>query len=267
MMTTPPTSHHEIPFGTLAEAGAALAARPYVRRGITVSDRQIRVVLADDHLMVRTALKLMLQRTSPEVVVVGEASSGNEAVAVALRLNPDVVIMDLDMPDGDGEEATRILAATPHAPSVLILTMHSEDDRLLDLLRAGARGFLRKDAADHDLVDGIRVVAGGDFYLRPEVARRLAKSDAPKLDEAHALLAQFDTLSDREKAVLRLTAIGYNGPEIGRKLGITAKTVDTYKQRIEEKLGIMHRTDYVRFALHAGLLMPLTEEQAAPRDA
>jgi DNA-binding NarL/FixJ family response regulator len=260
MLTTHPEPYHDVPFGTLAEAGAALAARPHVRRGITASDHQLRVVLADDHLVIRTALKLMLQRLSPEVVVVGEASSGNEAVAVALRLNPDVVIMDLDMPNGDGEEATRILSAMPHAPAVLILTMHSEDDRLLDLLRAGARGFLRKDAADHDLIDGIRVVASGDYYLRPDVARRLARAAVPKPDEAHALLSQFDLLSDREKAVLRLTAIGYNGPEIGRQLGITAKTVDTYKQRIEEKLGITHRTDYVRFALHAGLLTRVAAE-------
>jgi DNA-binding NarL/FixJ family response regulator len=246
-----PTS---IPTTTLADAGAALASRPHVRRGVMLPDRPLRVLLADDHVVVRTALRVMLQRVAPDVTVVGEASSGNEAVALALRLAPDVVLMDLDMPDGDGEEATRTLTTVAPTTRVLILTMHAEDDRLLDLLRVGARGFLRKDADDHDLVDGIRVVASGDFYVRSVVARRLADSTAPKTDTTHNLLKQYESLSNREQTVLRLVAIGYNGPEIGQQLGITAKTVDTYKQRIEEKLGLTHRTAYVRFALHAGLL-------------
>ena len=244
----------EIPSANLSEAGAALAARPYVRRGVPTPERSLRILLADDHTVVRTALKLMLQRVAPEVTVIGEAASGNEAVTLALRLQPDVVVMDLDMPDGDGEEATRALAATSSSIRVLILTMHAEEDRLLELLRAGARGYLRKDADDHDLVDAIRVVAGGDYYVRPAVARRLAQSELPESDHSRTYLAQYEMLSDREQTVLKLVAIGYNGPEIGRQLGITAKTVDTYKQRIEEKLGLAHRTGYVRFALQAGLL-------------
>jgi DNA-binding NarL/FixJ family response regulator len=244
----------EIPSTNLAEAGAALAARPYVRRGVPTPERPLRVLLADDHTVVRTALRLMLQRVAPEVSVVGEASSGNEAVALAMRMQPDVVLMDLDMPDGDGEEATRALAETSSSIRVLILTMHSEEDRLLDLLRAGARGYLRKDADDHDLVDAIRVVAAGDYYVRPMVSRRLAHTDERDRDHARNYLNQYETLSDREQTVLKLVAIGFNGPEIGRQLGITAKTVDTYKQRIEEKLGFSHRTGYVRFALNAGLL-------------
>jgi DNA-binding NarL/FixJ family response regulator len=242
-----------IPSDSLSEAGAALAARPYVRRGIPTPERNLRVLLVDDHTVVRHALKLMLQRVAPEVTVVGEASSGNEAVVMALQMLPDVVLMDLDMPDGDGEEATRALVATSSI-KVLILTMHSEEDRLLDVLHAGARGYLRKDADDHDLLDAIRVVAAGDFYVRPAVARRLAQSAVPETDHSRTYLAQYESLSDREQTVLRLVAIGYNGPEIGRQLGITAKTVDTYKQRIEEKLGLAHRTAYVRFALQAGLL-------------
>ena len=124
----------------------------------------------------------------------------------------------------------------------------------IDVLHAGARGYLRKDADDHDLLDAIRVVAAGDFYVRPAVARRLAQSAVPDTDHSRTYLTQYESLSDREQTVLRLVAIGYNGPEIGRQLGITAKTVDTYKQRIEEKLGLAHRTAYVRFALQAGLL-------------
>lgn len=244
----------DIPSDSLSGAAAALAARPHVRRGVPAVERGIRVLLADDHIIVRHALKLMLQRAAPEVSIVGEASSGSEAVRLALRLTPDVVLMDLDMPDGDGEDATRALLAASPSMRVLILTMHSEDDHLLPLLRAGARGYLRKDADDSDLVDAIRVVASGDFYVRPAVARRLAEATVPDPSHASTYLSRYETLSDREQTVLRLIALGYNGPEIGRQLGITAKTVDTYKQRIEEKLGINHRTAYVRFALQAGLL-------------
>ena len=212
------------------------------------------MLLADDHTVVRTALGLMLTRLAPDIVIVGEAATGSEAVQLAVRLAPDVVVMDLDMPDGDGEQATRSLATAAPNARVLILTMHAEEDRLLELLRAGARGYLRKDANDHELLDGIRVVASGDYYVRPAIARRLAESAIAFSDHTRETLEQYETLSDREQTVLRLVAIGYNGPEIGRQLGITAKTVDTYKQRIEEKLGIAHRTGYVRFALRAGLL-------------
>ncbi|MEO7771559.1 MAG: response regulator transcription factor [Gemmatimonadaceae bacterium] len=246
----------EIPAVTLASAGSALSSRPYVRRGVTTSDRMLRVLLVDDHVVMRHAIRLMLQRSAPDVNVVGEASSGHEAVAAAMRLMPDIVIMDLDMPDGDGEEATRALHQALPATRVLILTMHEEEERLLRLLRAGARGYLVKDAEDHELLDAIRVVAAGDVFVRPAVARRLAAitGEANAAAPANPHLTQFERLSDREKTVLRLVAVGYNGPEIGRQLGITAKTVDTYKQRIEEKLGISHRTGYVRFALMAGLL-------------
>ncbi len=244
----------EVPTRTLAEAGAALAARPHVRRGVSPVHGQVRLLLVDDHVVLRSALKFMLQRVAPDITIVGEASSGNEAVTVAQRLLPDVILMDLDMPNGDGAEATRALATLAPQCKVLIFSMHSEEECLLRVLDAGARGYVRKDADDHDLVDGIHVVAAGDFYVRPSVARRLAASVVERVDQEHELLEQYERLSNREQSVLRLTAIGYNGPEIGSQLGITAKTVDTYKQRIEEKLGIAHRTGYVRFALNAGLL-------------
>jgi DNA-binding NarL/FixJ family response regulator len=249
-----PDSPVEIPSSSLADAGSALVARPYVRRGVPSPDRILRVLLVDDHVVVRHALKLMLQRTAPDVLIVGEASTGHEALSAALRLTPDVVLMDLDMPDGDGEEATRALHDAVPTSRVLILTMHEEEERLLSVLRAGARGYLSKEAEDEDLVNAIRVVAAGDVFVRPAVARRLAATTGEVPEEVNPHLAEFARLSDREQTVLKLVAMGYNGPEIGRQLGITAKTVDTYKQRIEEKLGISHRTGYVRFALRAGLL-------------
>jgi DNA-binding NarL/FixJ family response regulator len=237
----------------LTEVSAALAARPYARRGVSRTGELVRVVLADDHTLVRAGLKALL-RSVPDIDVVGEAASGEEAVAIATRLRPDVVVMDLNMPHGDGETATRALADQAPEVRVLVLTMHTERERLLPLLQAGARGYLSKDAADRELADAIRAVASGDVYVRPSVARLLA---SPVVAPAHAddtPHARYARLSDREQTVLRMVAEGYTGPEIGRQLGITAKTVDTYKQRIEEKLALTHRTEYVRFAIDAGLL-------------
>jgi len=238
----------------LAEAGATLAARPYARRGVSPTGDPIRVILADDHKLLRQGVKALL-RNAPDIVIVGEASSGDEAVALAERQHPNVVVMDLDMAGGDGATATRTLAREAPSVRVLILTMHNEEERLLPLLSDGARGYLAKNTADTELVDAIRVVASGDIYVRPSVARLLAAQVVQKSDRHTENAAdRFATLSDRERTVLRLVAEGFNGPEIGEQLHITAKTVDTYKQRIEEKIGLSHRTAYVRFAIDAGLL-------------
>ena len=250
MATRPLTT--DIPHDSLASAGAALARRPYVQRGVPVSDEVIRLVLVDDHALVRAGLRALL-RTSRDVDVVGEAENGHEALEVVQRSAPHVVAMDLDMPNGDGAEATRAIAELPNAPHVLVLTMHSEEQRLLPLLEAGASGFLSKDAVDRELVDAIRVVASGEVYVRPQVARRLAATPVARAASPLPGVA-IDTLSDRERTVLQLVAEGFNGPEIGRRLGISPKTVDTYRQRIEEKIGLAHRSEYVRLAITLGLL-------------
>ena len=243
-----------IPHTTLADAGAALAARPYAQRGVATPLREIRVVLADDHTIFRSALKELLRRAAPEVTVVGEASGGDEAVELVQRLRPEIIVMDLDMPRGDGLAATRILVDSDLDVRVLILTMHTEEERLMPLLRAGARGYLAKDVAERELVDAICAVAAGDIYVQPRVARLLAASSTPSVDRSASPRDQFTTLSEREQTVLHLVAEGFNGPEIGVQLGISAKTVDTYKQRIQDKVGLSHRTEYVRFAIDAGLL-------------
>jgi DNA-binding NarL/FixJ family response regulator len=255
--TRPGNVAADVPLDSLTSLGAALADRPYSRRGIGQSAEVIRVLVVDDHVMFREGLKALL-RNAPDVVIAGEASDGEESLRTIERSVPDVVVMDLDMPGGDGASATAAIAAMDRPPKVLILSMHSEEERLIPLLKSGASGFLSKDAAAGELVDAIRAVAAGEIYVRPRVARLLAASMRPTrrrtaADEARAKLA---TLSEREGAVLRHVAEGYTGPEIGRKLGITAKTVDTYKQRIGTKLGLAHRAEYVRFALTAGLLAP-----------
>ena len=255
MTATPIDSHSppDAPHGTLAEVGRDLASRPYARRGVPARIDPIRVILVDDHQLVRAGLKSVLH-ASADITVVGEAAGGDEAVALATRMHPEVVVMDLEMPEGDGLTATRRLRDVAPDIRVLIVTMYEERDRLLGVLKAGARGFLSKSAAERELGEAIRVVASGDVYVRPAVARALADSTETSPHERTDARARLARLSDREQTVVVQTARGFNGPEIGRQLGITAKTVDTYKQRIEEKLGLSHRSEYVRFALEADLL-------------
>jgi len=252
--TIDPASLPPVPHGTLAEVGRDLATRPYARRGVPARIDPIRVVLADDHRLVRAGLRSVLH-ASADISVVGEATGGDEAVALATRVHPEVVVMDLEMPLGDGLTATRRLLEVAPDVRVLIVTMYEEREKLLDALNAGARGFLSKSAADRELAEAIRVVAAGDVYVRPAIARALADGTEVPPPERTDARARLERLSDREQTVVMLTARGFNGPEIGRQLGITAKTVDTYKQRIEEKLGLSHRSEYVRFALEADVLV------------
>ena len=212
----------------------------------------IRVVLADDHTVVRAGLKAVLG-TAKDIDVVGEAKDGREAISLVDRFKPDVVVMDLSMAGMDGTAATKEIVAKGVSTRVLILTMHPEEDYLVPLLEAGAAGYLVKSAADRELVDAVRAVAKGDVYVRPTAARVLAKG-LTKKDPHQVDRERFEKLTERERDVLRLTAQGYSAPEIGERLFISPKTVDTYKQRINEKLGLSHRADYVQFALRLGLL-------------
>jgi DNA-binding NarL/FixJ family response regulator len=222
----------------------------------------IRVILVDDHQIVRSGLKAVLS-TAKDITVVGEGGTGKDALALAERLDPHVIVMDLSMPDMDGLTATRELQKVnasrvqphdePATRRVLVLTMHTEDEHLVALLEAGAGGYLLKSVADRELVDAVRTVAAGDVYVQPTAARALARGLAKRDGNAEER-TRFDKLTDREQVVLKMVAEGYTAPEIGEHLTISPKTVDTYKQRIGEKLGLTHRTDYVKFALKLGLL-------------
>jgi len=212
----------------------------------------IRIVLADDHAVVRAGLKAVLG-TARDMTVVGEASNGLEAVALAERLTPDVIIMDLSMDKMDGTAATREIVKKGLATKVLVLTMHAEEEYLVGLLEAGAAGYLVKSAADRELVDAVRTVARGELFVRPSAARVLAQGLTRK-DPAKAERDRFEKLTERERDVLRLVAQGFSAPEIGERLFISPKTVDTYKQRIHEKMGLSHRAEYVQLAVRLGLL-------------
>jgi DNA-binding NarL/FixJ family response regulator len=212
----------------------------------------IRVILADDHLVVRAGLKALLGATK-DIEVVGEATNGREAIALIQRLAPDVAVMDLDMPQMDGISATRELAKLQLSTRVLILTMHTEEEYLVTLLEAGAAGYLMKNAADRELADAVRAVAAGDSYVQASAARTLARAVSRRAEHADER-EQYEHLSERERGVLVLVAGGYSASEIGEKLFISPKTVETYKQRITEKLHLSHRADYVQFCLRLGLL-------------
>lgn len=217
-----------------------------------MADDVIRVVLADDHAVVRVGLRAVLG-AAKDVEIVGEARTGRDAVNMAQRLSPDVVVMDLDMPDLDGAGALREIVQLGLPCRVLILSMHPEEDRLVPLIQAGAAGYLVKSAADVELVDAIRAVAHGDVYVRGSAARLLART-LNKRDLASEDRQRFEQLTQREQDVLRLVALGYSAPEIGGKLFISPKTVDTYKQRIQEKVGLAHRSEYIQFSLRLGLM-------------
>jgi two-component system, NarL family, response regulator NreC len=212
----------------------------------------ITVVLADDHTVVRAGLKAVLG-TAKDIQVIGEVANGRDAVAMVERMKPDVLVMDLSMEPVDGAEATKQLVAKGLGTKILILTMHSPDEALIPLLESGASGFLQKSVADRELVDAVRAVAHGDTYIQPSAARVLAGGFRKRSEHADER-SKFEKLTDRERDVLRFVASGYTAPEIGEKLFISPKTVDTYKQRITEKLGLSHRSEYVQFALKLGLL-------------
>jgi len=216
----------------------------------------IRVVLVDDHAIVRTGLKAVLA-DAPEIDVVGEASGGNEAVDLLTRIAADVVVMDLSMSDGDGLTATREITATGDGTRVLVLTMHAEEAYLEAVLEAGASGYLGKTDADRDLVEAVHAVARGEIFVQPSAARVLAQG-ARRRDEQATERARYERHTDREREVMRLIAEGYTAPEIGEQLAISPKTVDTYKQRVNDKLGLAHRADYVKLALKLGLLQAPT---------
>jgi two-component system response regulator NreC len=215
-----------------------------------MTDDLIRIILADDHQVLRAGLKALLE-SEPDMKVVGEASTGEEAVEKAKFLKPDVVVMDLSMPGMGGLEATRAIAEAGIA-KVLVLTMHAEEEYLLPVLEAGGSGYVKKTSADMDLTAAIRTVAKDEVFLYPNAARLLLQGFRVRGDkrEDDPLLR----LTERERDVLTMTAEGFSSSEIGEKLFISPKTVDTYRSRIMQKLELTHRSELVRFALNAGLL-------------
>jgi two-component system response regulator NreC len=215
----------------------------------------IRILLADDHPVLRTGLRTLLEQES-DMQVVGEAGDGEEAVALAKRLEPHVIVMDISMPGLDGLEATRQVRNLGLASQVLILTVHAQERYLFPVLKAGAAGYVNKTAADTELISAIRTVAAGGAFLRPSETRRLLEDFVARV-QSGAEQDGYDRLSDREREVLKLTATGFTAREIADQLHLSPKSVETYRARILEKLELHTRADLVRYALRRGLF---TEE-------
>jgi len=207
----------------------------------------IRILLADDHALVRRGFAMILA-AQPDMEVAGEAGNGREAVDLAEKLKPDVVVMDVTMPELNGIEATRrIVEAAPRA-RVLALSMHKDAVYVREILRAGARGYLLKDSADLDLLAAVRAVAKGEGYLSPSV------SDAVLTDYRRHVTDPLDLLTSREREVLQMIAEGKTNKEIATSLNLSVYTVEAHRGRIMEKLNLHSTGELVRFAVRSGLI-------------
>jgi len=210
---------------------------------------RIRVLIADDHAILRGGLKALLQ-SAPDMEVVGEAATGEEALRLVHELRPHVVLMDISMPDMTGLEATEVIKRMYPEIKVIALTVHEHETYLRRMLQVGADGYVVKRAAADELVRAIRTVLRGGVYLHPEVAKNVVGRSDPKMPK----------LSEREWQVLRLIALGYTNQQIAERLALSVKTVETYRSRIADKLGIKTRAEMVKFALQHQLL----EEEPDP---
>jgi len=211
-----------------------------------MSDRGVKILLADDHTIVRQGLKLILA-AHEDLEVVGEAANGREAVELAAKLRPDIVLIDVQMPELNGIEATKKMVAANPRIRILALSMHKESVYVREILRAGARGYILKDAIDTELLTAVRSVAKGDGYISPAVASALDDKAKDSNDPA-------GLLSTREREVLILIADGKTNKEIATKLNLSVYTVDSHRGKIMEKLNLHSAGELVRFAMKNGLV-------------
>lgn len=209
--------------------------------------RKIRILLADDHAVVRQGFRMILA-AQPDIEVVGEAANGRDAVELAEQLRPDVVVMDVAMPELNGIEATRRLASLSPHTRVLALSMHKDSTYVREILRAGARGYLLKDSFDADLLAAVRAIGRGEGYLSPAV------SDAVLSDYRKQVTDPIDLLTSREREVLQMIAEGKTNKEIATILNLSVYTVDAHRGRIMEKLNLHATGELVRFAMRKGLI-------------
>jgi DNA-binding NarL/FixJ family response regulator len=218
------------------------------------TNAEIRVLVVDDQELVRTGFSVILE-TADGITVVGEAANGAEAVAATAALEPDVVLMDIRMPGMDGLQATRAITASGARSKVVILTTFDLDEYVYEALRAGASGFLLKDAPRHDLIAAVRAVAGGDALLAPSVTRRLIEQFARRPPQAVPSPARIASLTPRERDILTLIARGQNNTEIASSLFVSEATVKTHIGHVLSKLDLRDRVQAVILAYEAGIVV------------
>jgi two-component system response regulator NreC len=210
----------------------------------------IRVLIADDHTIVRSGIRLLME-SQADIEVVGEALNGEEAVKMVSDLQPDVVLMDISMPNLDGMEATRRIVEQWSQVKVLVLTMHRAEEYFFEMLKAGASGYILKAAETSELINAVRVVARGEIYLYPSMAQKLVKDYLNLVEGDHE---QDTPLSPREEQILELLVDGYTNSEIADKLVLSASTVHTHRYNIMNKLGLTSRHELIQYARERGLL-------------
>lgn len=213
----------------------------------------IRVLIADDHAVVRAGLRTLIN-AEPGMELVGEATGGEEALAMAGALSPDIVVLDLSMPDLDGLEATRRIKRQKPEVRILILTVHEDEALLREAIRAGASGYIIKHAAEAELVSAIHTVEIGEIYVHPKMIRALLAEPEARKPSAAPGNAPHDALTPREIDVLRLLAQGYTNRQIAEVLSLSVRTVEGHRSNLTEKLGLHSRVELVRYAREHGLL-------------
>jgi DNA-binding NarL/FixJ family response regulator len=220
---------------------------------------QITLVLADDHHVVRQALRTLLE-SEPGFVVVGEASDGLRVADLVARLEPDVLLADLMMPGLNGMEVTRQVRKRCANTRVILLSMHMNEAHVLEALRSGVHGYVRKDATASDLIGAIRAVMAGQLYMSPPFSDQAIDAYRQRAEES--AVDPYERLTAREREVLHLAAEGLGNTEMAARLGISPRTAETHRARVMQKLGLRRLADLVRFALRRGL-MPLDQESAS----
>jgi two-component system, NarL family, response regulator NreC len=213
---------------------------------------QINIVLADDHAVMRTGLRLVLERQA-DFTVIGEASDGREAVALVQREAPDVLVMDIGMPNLNGIEAARQVAAAAPQVAVVILSMHSDEAYVLRALKAGARGYLLKESAESDLIAAIRAVHAGKAFFSPAVSRMLVEDYVRQLQDRE-IEDSYELLTTREREILQLVAEGKSNKEVAAVLNLSLYTVETHRGNLMEKLGLHTVPELILYAVRKGVI-------------
>ncbi len=212
----------------------------------------IKILIVDDHAVVRAGVRMLLE-TDPELVIIGEGENGLDAVRLAAELKPDIVLMDVTMPEMDGVEATRAIKALSAPPAVLALSIHEGTDYFFRMLRAGASGYVPKRAAPDELLRAIHVVAQGNVFLEPSVAKDIVSDYLARVDEGHEH-DSYDGLTEREREILTLIAEDATNMAIANLLKISVNTVERHRENIMHKLNLHTRTELVKYAIRKGLI-------------
>ena len=213
---------------------------------------QIRIVLADDHTIIRSGLRLLLER-QPDFKVVAEAADGREAVQLASRHHPDVVILDIGMPQLNGIEATRQIVAQESHPNVVILSMHSDESYVLRALKAGARAYILKNAAEADLIRAVQAVSEGKSFFSPVISKMLLEDYVRQVRDKE-VEDSYDLLTPREREILQLIAESKTNKEIATILGLSPHTVETHRGNILEKLNLHSVPELILYAVRKGII-------------